>query len=55
MNENIPNISNFQANCRLKSYFQKVHKQIGGNRLIHGTRRHKDNELLSLGHSSKIS
>ena len=38
-------MSNLQPNCCLKIDFQKVDQYAGGKWLIHGTKRHKDNQL----------
>ena len=37
-----------QTHYHFKPDFQKVDHYIGGKWLIHGTRRHKDNQLQSL-------
>ena len=36
-------------------YFQKVDQHTGGKWLIHGTKRHKDNQLQSLELPCRIS
>ena len=41
-------MSNLQPNCCLKIDFQKVDQHAGGKRLIHDTKRRKDNQLQSL-------
>ena len=48
-------MSNLQPNCCLKFDFQKVDQHAGGKRLIHDTKRHKDNQLQSLKLSCRIS
>ena len=35
--------------------FQKVHQHTGGKRLIHGTKRHNDNQMQNLEIPCKIS
>ena len=41
-------MSNLQTYYHIKLDFQKVDQDTGGKRLIHGTKRHKDNHLQSL-------
>ena len=38
-------MSNLQDYYHSKLYFQKVDQNTGGKWLIHGTERHKDNQL----------
>ena len=38
-------MSNLQTNYHFKLDFQKVDQHTGGKWLIHGTKRHKDNQL----------
>ena len=38
-------MSNLQTYYHFKLDFQKVDQQTGGKWLIHGTKRHKDNQL----------
>ena len=38
-------MSNFQTYYHFKLDFQKVDQYTGGKKLIHGTKRHKDNPL----------
>ena len=40
--------SNLQTYYHFKVDFQKVDQHTGGKWLIHGTKRHKDNQLQSL-------
>ena len=40
-------MSNLQTYYHFKLDFQKVDQQTGGKWLIHGTKRHKDNQLQS--------
>ena len=40
-----PYMSNLQTYYHFKLDFQKVLQHTGGKWLIHGTKRHKDNEL----------
>ena len=48
-------MSNLQTHYHLKLDFQKVKEHAGGEWLIHGTKRHKDNQLQSLELPSRIS
>ena len=48
-------MSNLQTYYRFKLDFQKVDQHTGGKWLIHGTKRHKDNQLLSLELPCRIS
>ena len=50
-------MSNIQTHYHFKLDFQKVeqHQHAGGKWLIHGTKRHKDNQLQSLGLTCKMS
>ena len=41
-------MSNLQTYYQFKLDFQKVDQHRGGKRLIHGTKRRKDNQLQSL-------
>ena len=41
-------MSNLQTHYHFKLDFQKVEQHTGGKWLIHGTKRHKDNQLQSL-------
>ena len=41
-------LSNLQIYYHFKADFQKVDQHTGGTWLIHGTKRHKDNQLQSL-------
>ena len=41
-------MSNLQTYYQFKLDFQKVDQHTGGKWLIHGTKRHKDNQLQSL-------
>ena len=41
-------MSNLQTYYHFKLDFQKVGQQTGGKWLIHGTKRHKGNQLQSL-------
>ena len=41
-------MSNLQTYYHFKLDFQKVDQHIGGKWLVHGTNRHKDNQLQSL-------
>ena len=41
-------LSNFQTHYHFKLDFQKGDQHTGGKWLIHGTKRHKDNQLQSL-------
>ena len=41
-------MSNIQSYLHFKLYFQKMDQHAGGKWLIHGTKRHKDNQLQSL-------
>ena len=56
-NEDILSImSNLQSNCSLKIDFQKVDQHAGSKqRLIHDTKRRKDNQLQSLKLPCRIS
>ena len=47
-------MSNLQPNCCLKFDFQKVDQHAGG-KLIHDTKRRKDNQLQSLKLPCRIS
>ena len=40
-------MSNLQTYYHFKLDFQKVDQDVGGNWLIHGTKRRKDNQLQS--------
>ena len=40
-------MSNLQPHCCLKVDLQEVDQHAGGKRLIHDTKRHKDNQLQS--------
>ena len=40
-------MSDLQTYYHFKLYFQKVDQHTGGKWLIHGTKRHKDNQLQS--------
>ena len=46
---------NLQTYYHFKLDFQKVGQHTGGKLLIHGTKRHKDNQLqsLDLGNSDR--
>ena len=49
INEDILSImSNLQPNCCLKVDLKTMDHHAGGKRLIHDTKRHKDNQLQSL-------
>ena len=48
-------MSNLQTHYYLKLDFQKVYQHTGGKWLIHGTKRHKDNQLQSLELPCRIS
>ena len=48
-------MSNLLANCCLEFDFQKVDQHAGDKRLIHDTKRHKDNQLQSLKLPCRIS
>ena len=37
-------MSNLEAHYHFKRDLQKMHRHIGGKWLIHGTKRHKDNQ-----------
>ena len=41
-------MSNLQTYYHFKLYFQNVDQHTAGKWLIHGTKRHKDNQLQSL-------
>ena len=48
-------MSNLQNYCHFKLDFQKLDQHTGGQRLIHGTKRRKDNQLQSLELPCRIS
>ena len=48
-------MSNSQTYYHLKPDFQNVDQHTGGNWLIHGTKRRKDNQLQSLELPCRIS
>ena len=48
-------MSNLQIYYHFKLDFQKVDQHTGGKLLIHGTKRHKDNQLQSLELPCRIS
>ena len=48
-------MSNLQTYYHFKLDFQKVDQHTGGKWLIHGTKRHKDNQLQSLELPCRIS
>ena len=48
-------MSNLQSCYHFKPDFQKVDQHTGGKRLIHSTKRRKDNQLQSLELPRKIS
>ena len=48
-------MSNLQTYNHFKLHFQNVDQHTGGKRLIHGTKRHKDNQLQSLELPYRIS
>ena len=48
-------MSKLQTYYRFKLDFQKVDQHTAGKWLIHGTKRHKDNQLQSLELPSRIS
>ena len=48
-------MSNLQTYYLFKLYFQKVDQHTGGKWLIHGTKRHKDNQLQNLKLPCRIS
>ena len=48
-------MSNLRTYYHFKLDFQKVDQYIGGKWLIHGTKRHKDNQLQSLELLCRIS
>ena len=48
-------MSNSQTYYHLKLDFQNVDQHTGGNSLIHGTKRRKDNQLQSLELPCRIS
>ena len=48
-------MSNSQTYYNFKLDFQKVDQHTGGKWLIHGTKRHKDNQLQSLELPCRIS
>ena len=55
-NEDLQSImSNLQPNCCLNVDFQNVDKHTGGKWLIHDTKCHKENQLLSLKLPCRIS
>ena len=41
-------MSNLQTYYHFKLHFQKMDQHTGGKWLIHGTKRHKDNQLQNL-------
>ena len=48
-------MSNLQTYYHFKQDFQKVEQHTGGKWLIRGTKRRKDNQLLSLELPCRIS
>ena len=48
-------MSNVHTYYHFKLDFQKVDQHTGGKLLIHGTKRHKDNQLQSLELPCRIS
>ena len=48
-------MSNWQTYYHFKLDFQKVDRHTGGNRLIHGIKRRKDNQLQTLELPCRIS
>ena len=48
-------MSNLQTYYPFRLDFQKVNQHTGGKWLIHGTKRHKDNQMKSLALSCRIS
>ena len=48
-------MSNLQTYYHFKLDFPKVDQHTGGKWLIHGTKRHKDNQLQSLELPCRIS
>ena len=48
-------MSNLQTYYHFKPEFQKVNQHAGGKWLIHGTKRHRDNQLQSLKLPCRIS
>ena len=48
-------MSNLQTYYHFKLDFQKVDQYTGGKWLIHGTKRHKDNQSQSLQLPCRIS
>ena len=48
-------MSNLEPNCCLKFDFQKMDQHAVGKRLIHDTKRRKDNPLQSLKLPCRIS
>ena len=48
-------MSNLQTSYHFKLDFQKVDQHTGGKWSIHGTKRHKDNQLQSLELPCRIS
>ena len=48
-------MSNLQTYYHVKLDFQKVDQHTGGKWLIHGTKRHRDNQLQSLQLPCRIS
>ena len=48
-------MSNLEPNSCLKVDFQKVDQHTGGERLIHDTKRRKDNQLQNLKFPCRIS
>ena len=48
-------MSNLQIHYRFEVDFQKVDQHAGGEWLIHGTKRRKDNQLQSLELPCRIS
>ena len=48
-------MSNLQTYYHFKLDFQQMEQHTGGNRFIHGTKHHKDNQLQSLELPCRIS
>ena len=48
-------MSNLQTYYHFQLDFQKGDQHTGGKQLIHGSKRHKDNQLQSLGLPCRIS
>ena len=48
-------MSSLQTYYHFKLYLKKVDNQTGGKWLIHGTKRHKDNQLQRLELPCRIS